>query len=66
MKRAAAKNGDTRQVLISKREAARAIGICERTLDSMVRDRIVRCVRIGRRVMFRPESLEEFAQRLEQ
>ena len=49
------------QVLIDQREAARRLGVCQRTLTDLDVPR----VRVGSRVMFRPAALNEWAKRNE-
>jgi len=47
------------KLLLSAREAARALSICEKTLWSLTRPRgNLPCVRIGRRCLYDPRDLE--------
>jgi excisionase family DNA binding protein len=46
--------------LLSPRDAARAIGVCERTLFGLTKDRKLPAVRIGRAVRYDPADLREF------
>lgn len=46
------------QLLLSAREAARALGIGERTLWTQTRAGGLPCIRIGRRVLYAPRDLE--------
>jgi excisionase family DNA binding protein len=54
-----------KKILISAREAAECLGISERTLWSETKAGHIPSVRLNRRVLYRPDSLEEFAARLE-
>ncbi len=45
------------KLLLSPREAARALGISERTLWTITQSREVPSLRIGRLVKYRPEAL---------
>lgn len=50
-------------VLLSIHDAAAALGVSRRTLWSMTAPRgSIPCVRIGSRVLYRPESLRDWAQ----
>ena len=53
-------NNNINQLLLTPREAARALHICERTLYSMTKRGEIPAVRIGRCVRYDPESLKEF------
>jgi excisionase family DNA binding protein len=44
---------------VSKREAARLLGVCERTVDNYVALKAIRCVRVGKRVLIPMRSLHE-------
>jgi hypothetical protein len=49
------------KLLLSAREAARALSVCEKTLWSMTVPRgSIPCARIGSRVLYNPESLRRF------
>ena len=47
-------------ILLSTRQAARLLGICERTLFSLTKKGDIPTVRIGRRVQYCREDLLEF------
>ena len=47
----------------SKKNAARILGISERTLHTLIRGKQLRVRRIGRRVLIAREVLEHFAHR---
>lgn len=38
-------------------EAARSLGICRRTLHTLTQSGQIRCLRVGRRLLYRPETL---------
>jgi excisionase family DNA binding protein len=48
-------------LFFSKKNAARILGISERTLHSLIREKQLRVRRIGRRVLISREALEHFA-----
>ncbi len=50
-------------ILVSKREAARLLGISERTLHTWMKRGIVPAVKVGRRVLFSVESLRAWVAR---
>ena len=50
-------------ILASRRDAARALGISVRTLDSLILQGELRARRIGRRVLVEKSELEKFARR---
>lgn len=50
-------------ILISKREAARALSISLRTLDYLIASKELAVRRVGRRCLIPRKSLEEFARR---
>jgi excisionase family DNA binding protein len=63
-------NGQTDQLpassaplLVDAHEAARLLGISERTLWTLTQRGEVRCKKIGRRTLYLREALEEFAKR---
>ena len=53
----------TPPLLLTAREAAKALSICERTLFSLTKDGEVDCIRIGRSVRYAPRALEAFIDR---
>lgn len=48
-------------ILLSKKSAARLLGISIGMLDKLRRQRQIEAVRVGRRVMFRRDSIEFLA-----
>lgn len=50
-------------LLISRKEAARTLGISLRSLDFAVRGGLLKPRRLGRRVLFTPDELKRFASR---
>lgn len=50
--------------LLSKRDAAGVLRVSERTVDRLVQDGEIHPVRIGRRILFRPEDVDELIRRL--
>lgn len=50
-------------LLIGAREAARALGICQKALWPLTKRRDVPCVRLGRRVLYDPADLRDWIQR---
>lgn len=58
-------NCDVSPLLLSIREAALTLGVCERTVWTLARERSLPTVRIGRRVMFSRNSLEAWIARQE-
>lgn len=54
---------DAGKVLLTPKEAAEALSVCERTLWGMTGEREgqIRCVRVGRLIRYRPETLFEWA-----
>ncbi len=50
-------------LLVGRRQAAQALGISVRTLDSLVSRNELRARRVQRRVLFEPRELERFARR---
>ena len=50
-------------LLVSRKDAAAALGICLRTLDYLILSKELMPRRIGRRVMFERSALERFARR---
>jgi len=46
------------RLLLSARDTAAALGVCERTLWERTRTGEIPCVRIGRRVLYEPRDLE--------
>ncbi len=51
------------KLLLSEKEAADALGICPRTLWGLMKARQIRCVRIGRRVLYDPRDLQAWIDR---
>ena len=47
----------TPPLAVSKREAARLLGVCERTVENYIRLKAIRCVRVGKRVLIPMRSL---------
>lgn len=47
-------------ILVDARQAARSLGICERTLFSLTKSGEIPCVRIGRRVQYCRDDLRAF------
>lgn len=50
-------------LLVSRKEAARTLGISLRSLDLAVRGGLLKPRRLGRRVLFPPDELKRFASR---
>ncbi len=50
----------TPRLLLSAREAAQALGICERSLWSVTKTGGLPCVRIGRRCLYDPADLRRW------
>ena len=50
---------------LSVKQAARSCGLSERTLRNYIATGDLRVARVGRRVLVRPERLDEFLQSLE-
>jgi len=49
------------RLLLSRDEAAVAIGLSVRELDDLTSPRgLIRCVRVGRRVLYSPAALQEW------
>jgi excisionase family DNA binding protein len=44
---------------LSKREAARLLGVCERTVDNYIALKAIRCVRMGKRVLIPMKCVNE-------
>ena len=49
--------------LLDRNEASDFINVSTVTLDRLVKEKRVSCVRIGRRVLFRPTDLQDFISR---
>jgi excisionase family DNA binding protein len=49
----------TPPLAVSKREAARMLGVSERTVDNYIALKAIRCVRVGKRVLIPMRSLHE-------
>jgi excisionase family DNA binding protein len=56
----------TAPLLLSARETARALSVSERTLFTLTKERGLPCVRIGSRVMYRPEAVNAWLAEREQ
>ena len=50
-------------LLLSAREAAHALRICERTLWQLMKDGEIPCVHIGKRTLYDPHDLERWIER---
>ncbi len=48
------------QLLVSKREAAEALGVCPRTVDNLIHNLELPSVRIGRRRLIPAAALDRF------
>jgi excisionase family DNA binding protein len=48
-------------ILVSKRDAARLLNLCVRTVEQLINHRELRVRRVGRRVLLLREDLEKFA-----
>ncbi len=46
--------------LITKKQAAKSISVCLRTLDGIMLSKSIEFIKIGRAVRFRPEALTDF------
>jgi excisionase family DNA binding protein len=44
---------------VSKREAARLLGVCERTMENYVASKAIRSIRVRKRVLIPMRSLHE-------
>lgn len=51
---------NTASQLLNRAQAAAHLGVALRTIDELISNGSLRCVRIGRSVRFRAVSLEEF------
>ncbi len=51
------------KLLVSKREAATALGVCVRTIDNLIACQELRTRRIGRRTLIPVAELERFTKR---
>ena len=49
-----------RKLLLTRFEAAQVLGICERTLDTYTKDGTIPFLRIGSRVLYSVQALEEW------
>jgi len=52
--------------LLALRPAAKLLGVCEKTVFNLVKDRKLRCVKIGRAVRFDPADLAAFIEQNKQ
>jgi excisionase family DNA binding protein len=50
-------------ILIGAREAAKALGVCERTVWTLTQDEGLPFIKVGRRVLFDPQDLKEWVVR---
>ena len=50
-------------ILLPRHEVAQALGVSERTVIRLERDGQLPCVRIGSRVLYRRDVVEEFVER---
>ena len=50
-------------ILIGARQAAKALGVCERTIWTLQQDEGLPFVKIGRRVLFDPQDLKTWVER---
>lgn len=50
-------------LLVSKKDAAKALGVCLRTVDNLLSAKQLACVRIGKRVLVKYASLVAFTRR---
>ena len=48
------------KLLLTRFEAAQALGICERTLDTYTKDGTIPSLRIGARVLYSVQALEDW------
>jgi excisionase family DNA binding protein len=48
-------------ILVSKRDAARLLNLCVRTIEHLIRHRKLRAKRVGKRVLLLRQDLERFA-----
>jgi|GEM_PF-1874459 len=55
--------GEVEKLLLDRQEAASALGVCVRTLDSLVTGRRINHAKINRRILFRRVDLETFIAR---
>ena len=51
------------RLLLSARDASKALSICERTLWGMTKRGEIPCVRCGRRVLYDPNDLRQWIDR---
>ncbi len=56
-------NLETKQLLVSKKEAARLLGVCVRTVEGFVSRKQLTARKIGRRVLIPFSAIEQFAKR---
>lgn len=54
-------NSRTHPILVSKREAARLLNLCVRTIEKLINSKELRTKRVGKRVLLLLEDLERFA-----
>lgn len=58
------RNDQGNKLAVTYREAADSIGVCERTIWGLVRDRQLRAIRVGRSVRIPVAELERFVSEL--
>lgn len=51
------------KLLINRKEAAALLSISVQSIDKLVRRGMLRCVRVGKRLLIPPEALQEFTKR---
>jgi excisionase family DNA binding protein len=54
---------DSASLLVSKKDAAQALGVCVRTVENLLSAHALPARRIGRRVLIPRRALEQFARR---
>jgi excisionase family DNA binding protein len=54
-------NSELQPILVSKRQAARLLDLCTRTVEQLISRGELRAKRIGKRVLLLREDLEKFA-----
>ncbi len=51
------------KILVSKRDAARSLSVCVRTIENLIRLKQLPARKIGRRTLIPARALQEFARR---
>lgn len=51
-------------MLLSARETAKALGICEKTLWTLTKQGGIPCIRVGVRVLYDPQDLRSWIDRV--